>query len=202
MVQSGSKRFDFCRKCINFSPAGGCGSGLHGSEFPHHIHGRVQCLHLLHVLPAHRVLFPVLEAEHQRADSPARASHTHGLDSDSGFWILDSDSDWIGLRTHLPSICYHLPSSAVICCQAAETCSFSSGFSGAHPTWEAEIRLPTPRRAGSRPGLSRNPWELYNKKRHKPIIQYSTAAHPAESDGLLFCVGSLETNNHQLGWWR
>ena len=111
MVQSGSKRFDFCRKCINFSPAGGCGSGLHGSEFPHHIHGRVQCLHLLHVLPAHRVLFPVLEAEHQRADSPARASHTHGLDSDSGFWIRIRIR--IGLdygRICHPSaiICHHL----------------------------------------------------------------------------------------------
>ena len=92
------------------------GSGLHGSEFPHHIHGRVQCLHLLHVLPAHRVLFPVLEAEHQRADSPARASHTHGLDSDSGFWIRIRIR--IGLdygRICHPSaiICHHLLSSAV-----------------------------------------------------------------------------------------
>ena len=114
MVQSGSKRFDFCRKCINFSPAGGCGSGLHGSEFPHHIHGRVQCLHLLHVLPAHRVLFPVLEAEHQRADSPARASHTHGLDSDSGFWIRIRIGLDYGRICH-PSaiICHHLLSSAV-----------------------------------------------------------------------------------------
>ena len=46
-----------------------------------------------------------------------RARHTH-MDwiriLDSGFGL-----DWIGLRTHLPSICYHLPSSAVICCQAA-----------------------------------------------------------------------------------
>ena len=112
MVQSGSKRFDFCRKCINFSPAGGCGSGLHGSEFPHHIHGRVQCLHLLHVLPAHRVLFPVLEAEHQRADSPARASHTWiGF----GFWILDSGFGF-GLDWITDAFAIHLLSFAIICC--------------------------------------------------------------------------------------
>ena len=76
------------------------GSGLHGSEFPHHIHGRV--------------LFPVLEAEHQRADSPARASHTHGLDSDSGFWIRIRIGLDYGRICH-PSaiICHHLLSSAV-----------------------------------------------------------------------------------------
>ena len=84
------------------------GSGLHDPEFLHHIHGRVQCLHLLHVLPAHRVLFPVLEAEHQRADSSARASHTHGLDSDSGFGF---GLDWI-----TDAFAIHLLSFAIICC--------------------------------------------------------------------------------------
>ena len=109
MVQSGSKRFDFCRKCINFSPAGGCGSGLHGSEFPHHIHGQVQCLHLLHMLPAHRVLFPVLEAERQRGGAlQLRAILVFG------FWIrIRIGLDWIGLRTHVPSYCWHLLSAAV-----------------------------------------------------------------------------------------
>ena len=58
------------------------------------------------------------------------ARHTH-MD-----WIriLDSDSDWIGLRGHVISyavICHH---PAVIFRQAAEICSFSPGFSGAHPT--------------------------------------------------------------------
>ena len=89
------------------------GSGLHDPEFPHHIHGRVQCLHLLHVLPAHRVLFPVLEAEHQRADSPARASHTHGLDSESGFWIRIRILDCIGLDSGRNS-----PQPAAICIDA------------------------------------------------------------------------------------
>ena len=61
-----------------------------------------------------------------------RARHTH-MDwiriLDSGFGL-----DWIGLRGHMISsavICHH---PAVIFRQAAETCSFSSGFSGAHPT--------------------------------------------------------------------
>ena len=153
MVQSGSKRFDFCRKCINFSPAGGCGSGLHGSEFLHLIRGRVHCLHLLHVLPAHRLLFPVLEAEHQRAGSPARASHTHGLDSDSGFGF---GLDWITgtcdiICCHLPSSCCHLPSGGGNLLFFTRILRCSSHFE------KQKYGLPTPRRAGSCPGLSRKP---------------------------------------------
>ena len=133
MVQSGSKRFDFFRKCINFSPAGGCGSGLHGSEFPHHIHVRVQYLHLLHVLPAYLVLYPVLEAEHQRADSPARVTHTWiGF----GFWILDSGFGF-GLDWITDAFAIHLLSFAIICCHLPSgggNLLFCPGFSGAHPT--------------------------------------------------------------------
>ena len=175
MVQSGSKRFDFCRKCINFSPAGGCGSGLHGSEFPHHIHGRVQCLHLLHVLPAHRVLFPVLEAEHQRADSPARASHTHGLDSDSGFWIRIRIGLDYGRICH-PSaiICHHLLSSAV---RRRKLALFHLDSLVLIPLGKQKYGLPTPRRAGSRPGLSRNPWELYNQNGTNQQMVYGTLKH-------------------------
>ena len=117
------------------------GSGLHGSEFPHHIHGRVQCLHLLHVLPAHRVLFPVLEAEHQRADSPARASHTHGLDSDSGFWIRIR----IGLYWITDAFAIHLLSFAIILLSSSvrrrKPALFHLDSLVLIPLWEAEIRL-------------------------------------------------------------
>ena len=63
-----------------------------------------------------------------------RARHTHGLDSDSGFWIrirIRIGLDYGRICNPSAVICHH---PAVIFRQAAETCSFSPGFSGAHPT--------------------------------------------------------------------
>ena len=141
-----------------------------------------------------------------------RARHTHGLDSDSGFWILDSD--WIGFRPQLaaarrnlqrcfelrailvfgfgfwiririgldygrichPSaiICHHLLSSAVRRRKPAllpRILRCSSHFG------KQKYGSPTPRRAGSRPGLSRNPWELYNQNGTNQQMVYGTLKH-------------------------
>ena len=80
------------------------GSGLHDPEFLHHIHGRVQCLHLLHVIRAHRVLCPVPEVERQRGGAlQLRAILVFGF----GFWIR------IGLYWITDAFAIHLLSSAV-----------------------------------------------------------------------------------------
>ena len=158
MVQSGSKRFDFCRKCINFQPGGlmRAQAFMIRSSRITSTAGYSACICCTYSRPTGYSV-PSLRRSVSAPVLP-RARHTHMdwiriLDSGFGFGL-----DCIGLRTHLPSICCHLPSS---CCHLP-----SGGGNLLFFIWilwcsshfgKQKYGSPTPRRAGSRPGLSRRP---------------------------------------------
>ena len=105
MVQSGSKRFDFCRKCLNFQPGGlmkalafmirsSCITSVAGYS------ARICCTYSRPT----GYSFPSLRRSVSAAVLCSSALFLYSdSDSDSGFGL-----DCIGLRTHLPSICCHL----------------------------------------------------------------------------------------------
>ena len=134
------------------------GSGPHDPEFPHHIHGRV--------------LFPVLEAERQRGGAlQLRAILGFGF----GFWIR------IGLYWITDAFAIHLLSFAIICCHlpsgGGHLLFFTRILRCSSHFEKQKYGSPTPRRAGSRPGLSRNPWELYNQNGTNQQMVYGTLKH-------------------------
>ena len=117
MVQSGSKRFDFCRKCINFQPGGlmrALAFMVRSSRITSTA-GYSACICCTYSRPT-GYSFPSLRRSISAPILP-RARHTH-MDwiriLDSGFWIRIRIGLDYGRICH-PSaiICHHLLSSAV-----------------------------------------------------------------------------------------
>ena len=174
MVQSGSKRFDFCRKCLNFQP-GGLMRALAFMVRSSRITStagystRIRCTYSRPT----GYSFPSLRRSVSAPVLP-RARHTH-MD-----WIRILDSGF-GLDWITDAFAIHLLSFAIICCHL-----LSGGGNLLFFIWilwcsshfgKQKYGSPTPRRAGSRPGLSRNPWELYNQNGTNQQMVYGTLKH-------------------------